>query len=129
MRSLIVVITLMLIMSFISSIVGHRIPGIIENPSLGKIKLCKAASGMHANFIQKYVNSGIIIKHQISGDGEYTFIVNKEKWDIELHESQEVAAIAGWCKVSTKNGKGKVFIYEDKDNRLIGTVVDGNYEV
>lgn len=128
MRTLIVILSLMLIMSFLSSIVGYKIPGITENPSLGKIKLCKAATGMHSNFIQKYVNSGIVIKHNKSDEGEYTFIVNKKEWDKELAESQEVAAIGGWCMVASKYGIGKVFIYDDKTNKLIGKVVDGNYE-
>ena len=75
MRSIIVIISLFLILSFTSSIVGYRIPGITENPSLGKIKLCKAASGMHSNFIDKYVTAGIILSHKKLSEQQYTFYV------------------------------------------------------
>ena len=129
MRTIIVMITLMLIFSFTSSIVGYRIPGITENPSLGKIKLCKAASGIHSNFIEKYVNSGIIIQHNKSSELEYHFYVNKQKWDDELFESQEVAAIGGWCKVANKNGRGTVSIFDNSTGEIVGRVIDGNYNL
>tara|TARA_B100001057_G_scaffold154926_1_gene155106 strand:+ start:339 stop:668 length:330 start_codon:yes stop_codon:yes gene_type:complete len=109
--------------------VGYRIPGITENPSLGKIKLCKAASGMHSNFIDKYVTAGIILSHKKASEGQYTFFVDKKKWNNELFESQEVVAIGGWCKVANKNGRGEVYIYDNKNKEVIGSVVDGNYEV
>ncbi len=128
MRSIIVIISLFLILSFTSSIIGYRIPGITENPSLGKIKLCKAASGMHSNFIDKYVTAGIILSHKKLAEQEYTFYVDKAKWNSELFESQEVIAIGGWCKVADKNGRGKVFIFDNKDKEVIGKVIDGNYE-
>lgn len=127
MRTIIVITTLMLILSVTSSIVGYRIPGITENPSLGKIKLCKAASGMHSNFIDKYVGSGIITKHNKNSDSEYYFYVDKQKWDEELYESQEVAAIGGWCKVANKNGRGTVAIFDVSNGTIVGRVVDGNY--
>ena len=129
MRSVIVIISLFLILSFTSSIVGYKIPGITENPSLGKIKLCKAASGMHSNFIDKYVTAGIILSHKKASEGQYTFFVDKKKWNNELFESQEVVAIGGWCKVANKNGRGEVYIYDNKNKEVIGSVVDGNYEV
>ena len=120
MRSIIVLISLFLIFSFTSSIVGYRIPG--------KIKLCKAASGMHSNFIDKYVTAGIILSHKKQSEQQYTFYVNKEKWNNELFESQEVVAIGGWCRVANKNGRGEVYIYDNKSKDVIGTVIDGNYE-
>ena len=51
-----------------------------------------------------------------------------EKWNNELFESQEVVAIGGWCRVANKNGRGEVYIYDNKSKDVIGTVIDGNYE-
>tara|TARA_Y100000590_G_scaffold348397_1_gene399388 strand:+ start:1112 stop:1504 length:393 start_codon:yes stop_codon:yes gene_type:complete len=129
MRSLIIIIVLFLFFNVVSTIFSDKIPGITDNPSLGKIKLCDVASGMHKNFIDKYVNDGIIVGHSKVSEQKYRIIVNKEKWSKELQESQEVAAIGGWCKVASKGGIGQVEIFDSDNNNLIGTVINGNYEI
>ena len=129
MRSLIIIIGLFLFFNIVSTIFSDKIPGITDNPSLGKIKLCDVASGMHANFIDKYVNDGIITSHRKVSEQKYLIKVNKDKWTKELQESQEVAAIGGWCKVASKGGIGQVEIFDSETNNLLGTVINGNYQI
>ena len=130
MRPIFLILSIFLIISFLSSLFGEKVPGQKENPGVAKIRLCDSATFFHDNFLSKYLESGILKSHKKSSvNNTYNFYVDVEKWDNEMLASQEVLGIIGYCRSATKDGIGEVYIYDHENENILAKVVDGNYTI
>ena len=128
MRPMFLILSIFLILSFLSSLFGEKVAGQKENPAVAKIRLCDTATFFHDNFLIKYLEKGILKSHNPSSDkNTYNFYVDVNKWDNEMLASQEVLGIIGYCRSATKDGVGEVYIYNYENDNILAKVVDGNF--
>jgi len=128
MRTIFLMLSIFLILSFLSSLFGEKVPGQKDNPAIAKIRLCDSASAFHDNFLNTYLEKGIVKNHKRSATkNAYNFYVDIKKWDNEMLASQEVLGIVGYCKSATSDGVGEVYIYNHENENILAKVVNGNF--
>lgn len=124
-----IVIGAVIVALWLSGALHRYVPGQEDNPALAKASLCGVASSMHLGIIDAARETGLIRENGINEDGIYVFTVDEALWAEQPIESKELLAIAGWCQVTTKDGKGIAVVVGARDSEEFAEVVDGVFSV